>query len=170
MQTLQAKSSQETQQNELCNWLMSTCRTISAKPCQVVIGKEKWEGAVYETLRQVKENETIVESRIAKVGDEYKVTRIYCIGKLPKLLLQTVSRKGIFTFDSPFEVPQGFKHSNEFMLICYFERNEKNNYRPFGKSFILQEHHMHGVGFYKDLPIDYFEKFPAKREPMKIIM
>ena len=83
--------------DQVAKWLQSLHRTQSVRPCVVAIGKDTYEGAMYECVGEYVANMDAIVHGERRVGDIYIQRSIYLVGDVPAVVKER--RRTCFTFE-----------------------------------------------------------------------
>ena len=81
---------------QVAKWLKSIRRTQSVRPCVVTIGRDTYEGAMYECVGEYIANMDAIIRGERNVGDVYIQRTLYLVGNVPTVVRQR--RRTCFTF------------------------------------------------------------------------
>ena len=82
---------------QVAKWLKPIRRTQSVRPCEVTIGSDTYEGAMYECVGEYIANQDAIVRGDRNVGDIYIQRSIYLVGNVPKVVRQR--RRTCFPFE-----------------------------------------------------------------------
>ena len=136
--------------SELVKWLSGLPRTTNVKEVTLTVKDETFVGAVYDQTLEYQTGMDAVSRGDKKAGDKYTETRYLFLGAIPKCRQK---RKALC-----------FTHEGRTLyLSSYYEKNDKNEYHPFGKCFQL------GIWPETHGPIDQYERYPYHRVPVELV-
>lgn len=129
-------------------WLNSLDEISEVVPLVLTVKDEKFEGCSYTQEYTYTADMMAVQDGRFKAGDKYQRRAFYFIGPIPKCRKKRQSLC--------------FIHNGEVLyLSSYFEKDEKNNYHPFGRCFMLGIWDEATIG-----PIDQYERSKYHRIPV----
>ena len=111
--------------HQVAKWVKAIHRTQSVRPCEVTIGDDTYEGAMYECVGEYIANMDAIVRGERNVGDVYIQRTIYLVGQVPQVVRER--RRTCFTFEG----------QDWFLASHGHPGVEPGTTGPFGKFFLL---------------------------------